>query len=66
MASTRKILAKSDFAEFSMPDFFVLNVKRNKGAIDFLSEQLKDSSLLVPWLKALKDSLRQRVGDDDE
>jgi hypothetical protein len=52
------IISKKDYAEFSMPDFFILDVKRTEDAIDFLLNQLKDSSILVPWLTAIKKSIK--------
>jgi hypothetical protein len=54
------IISKKDYAEFGMPDFFILDVKRSENAIDFLLDQLKDSSILVPWLTAIKKSIRNQ------
>ena len=62
----QRITEVKDYAEFSMPDFFMLRVIRNEEAIDFLSKQLKDTSILIPWLSAIEKTILSQEVETDE
>lgn len=51
-----------DYAEFSIPDFFILFVKKDLAAIEYLRKQLIDNSLFESWL----DALESRVENEKE
>jgi hypothetical protein len=43
-----------DFAEFRIPDSFILYVRKDKNAIDFFKNQVNDNSVFIPWLDLIK------------
>jgi len=56
----------SDYAEFSIPDFFKMYVRRTLPAVAFLRNELREESTMVPWLNALEKSIREREENENE
>ena len=46
--------APEEFAEFRLPDSFILYVRKDSYAIDFFEKQVKENSLFIPWLQLIK------------
>lgn len=55
----REIAAPEGFAEFRIPDSFILHVRKDKYAIDFFQRQVRDNSIFVPWLNLVKKRLEE-------
>lgn len=47
-----------DFAEFRIPDSFILYVRKDLGAIDFFEKQVKENSVFAGWIEFIKSKLR--------
>jgi len=62
--STRSTSTAKDYAKFSIPDYFIVHVKRSLTALSFLKEQLRESSVMIPWLKTLEEEINQKEEND--
>ncbi|MBN2229044.1 MAG: hypothetical protein JW779_05575 [Candidatus Thorarchaeota archaeon] len=49
---------ESDYSEFSIPEFFIVFVKKTQYAIKFFQDQIKDGSVFSAWLETLKVGLK--------
>jgi hypothetical protein len=49
------------FAEFRMPDSFILYVKKDKSAIEFFEKQVNETSIFMPWLSLIKKKMTQGI-----
>lgn len=56
----------NEYAEFSIPDFFIVLVKKNQTAIDYLRKQLADGSVFASWLDVLEKNLNAKTETNDE
>lgn len=56
----------SDYAEFSIPDFFKMYVRRTLPAVAFLRNELREESTMVPWLNALEKSISEKEENENE
>lgn len=54
---------KTDYAEFFIPNSFVVNVSMTKAAVDHLRQQLSEDSMLHSWLDGIEQVI---VNNDDE
>lgn len=52
-------LPDEDFAEFRIPDSFVLYVRKDLSAIDFFEKQVKENSVFASWIEFIKSKLRR-------
>lgn len=52
-------LLGEDFAEFRIPDSFVLYVRKDLSAIDFFEKQVKENSVFASWIEFIKGKLRR-------
>ena len=48
------VSAPAEFAEFRVPDSFILYVRKDLAAIEFMENQLRDNSLIIQWLQFVK------------
>lgn len=48
-----------DFAEFRIPDSFILYVRKDLSAIGFFEKQVKENSVFVDWIEFIKSKLRR-------
>jgi len=48
------------FAEFRIPDSFILYVRKEKNAIDFFKNQVDENSVFVPWLELIKKKMEEK------
>jgi hypothetical protein len=49
-----------DFAEFRIPDSFILYVRKDKNAIDFFEKQVNANSVFIPWLDLIKKKMDEK------
>ena len=45
------------FAEFSLPDSFILYVRKDLDAIEFFEKQVKDESVFASWIRFIKSKM---------
>lgn len=46
-----------EFAEFSLPDSFILYVRKDLDAIEFFEKQVKEDSVFASWIKLIRNKL---------
>ncbi len=59
-SSISNVRMLTDYAEFGIPDFFVVFVKKTPSAVDFFRKQIANSSLFVAWLDTLQNELEKK------
>lgn len=47
------------YVEFKLPDSFILYVRRDLDAIEFFEEQVKEESILTPWIGFIRSKLKK-------
>jgi len=50
-----------DFAEFRIPDSFILYVRKDKNAIDFFEKQVNTHSVFIPWLELIRKKMDEKT-----
>jgi len=48
-----------DFAEFRLPDSFIIYVRKESAALDFLENQIKKESMITPWIQFVRSKLKK-------
>lgn len=51
--------APKGFAEFRLPDSFILYVRKDPDAIEFFEKQVRAESVLAPWLQFIRSKLEK-------
>ena len=57
-----EVVPMEGFAEFRLPDSFIIYVRKDAGALDFFETQIKKESMLTPWVKFV----RSKIGKKNE
>jgi len=53
-------ISPSGFAEYKVPESFILYVRKNSQGIQYFERQIKDDSFLTDWLKLIKASIKEK------
>ena len=48
-----------EYAEFSLPDFFIVFVRKSTTAIAYFREQFRDDSIFSSWLNIIENDLNK-------
>ena len=48
-----------EFAEFQVPDSFILYVRKDLDAITFFEQQIKKESIITPWIQFIKNKVKK-------
>ena len=54
-----------DFAEFRLPDSFILYVRKDRAALDFFETQVKKESMLLPWIRFIRGKIAKKEAVED-
>jgi len=50
-----------EFAEFRIPDSFILYVRKDKNAMDFFEKQVNSNSVFIPWLELIRKKMDEKT-----
>lgn len=53
-------ISPSGFAEYKVPESFILYVRKNSQGIQYFERQIKEDSFLTDWLKLIKASIKEK------
>ena len=59
------LVPTEDFAEFRLPDSFIIYVRKDAAALDFFKTQIKKESMLVPWIEFIRGKMTKKEAVED-
>jgi len=54
------VISMEGFAEFRLPDSFIVYVRKDTAALDFFEAQIKKESMLTPWVKFVRSKIEKK------
>jgi len=54
-----EVVPMEGFVEFRLPDSFIIYVRKDISALDFFEAQIKEKSMLAPWIKFVKSKMEE-------
>ena len=51
------------YAEFRVPDAFIIYLRKDSDAIKFFEKQVREESVVMPWIRFIKSKIEGKMED---